>query len=396
MSRLREILGTALAGLGARKVRTALIMLGPMLGVGAIVGAIGMSESAKGDLKQTLRELGTNLIVVRASDAFGGGGGEPVLPAEAVERVLRVPTVEQVTAIREVASVGVYPTEESAEYFEALPASVRVADAELPEVLDIGFRSGRWLNAADEATGSRSIVLGSDLASEFALMGSEIRDVLLSGRRYGVVGILERVDLVPTVNNTAFISQVAAEEDFDIEPEPTALYLRVQEGTTEKSVEVLPIAIALGGSETVSTEVPSSLLEAEAQVDKTLQAIVIAMGALALVVGGVGIANVMSISVIQRSSEIGIRRALGHSRGIIAVQFMIEAFLVGIGGGTAGALFGAAAVSVGARVQGWVFTLDPLLLVWAGALAVVVATVAGIYPAMKAARLEPLETLRLG
>ncbi len=396
MSRLREILGTALAGLGARKVRTALIMLGPMLGVGAIVGAIGMSESAKGDLKQTLRELGTNLIVVRASDAFGGGGGEPVLPAESVERVLRVPTVEQVTAIREVASVGVYPTEESAEYFEALPASVRVADAELPEVLDIGFRSGRWLNAADEATGSRSIVLGSDLASEFALMGSEIRDVLLSGRRYGVVGILERVDLVPTVNNTAFISQVAAEEDFDIEPEPTALYLRVQEGTTEKSVEVLPIAIALGGSETVSTEVPSSLLEAEAQVDKTLQAIVIAMGALALVVGGVGIANVMSISVIQRSSEIGIRRALGHSRGIIAVQFMIEAFLVGIGGGTAGALFGAAAVSVGARVQGWVFTLDPLLLVWAGALAVVVATVAGIYPAMKAARLEPLETLRLG
>lgn len=396
MRRLREIIGTALAGLGARKVRTALIMLGPMLGVSAIVGAVGMSESAKGDLKQTLRELGTNLVVVRASDAFGGGGGEPVLPEAAVERVLRVPTVEQVTSIREVGGVELYPTEESREYFEGLPAGVRVADDEFPVVLDVGLRSGRWLNAADEDSGSRSIVLGSELASEFSLMGSEIRDVLLGGRTYGVVGILERVDLVPTVNNTAFITQTAAEKDFDVESEPTALYVRVQDGTTNESVEILPIAIALGGSETVSTEVPSSLLEAEAQVDKTLQAVVIAMGALALVVGGVGIANVMSISVIQRSSEIGIRRALGHTRGIIAVQFMIEAFLVGVGGGLAGALFGAGAVNVGARMQDWVFTLNPLLLVWAGALAVAVATVAGIYPAMKAARLEPLETLRLG
>jgi len=397
VSRSGEIIGTALAGLGARKVRTALIMLGPMLGVGAIVGAVGMSESAKGGLKKTLRELGTNLIVVRASDAFGGGGGgEPVLPEESVERVLRVPTVEQVTAIREVGSVSVYPTEESREYFEALPASVRVADAELPTVLDVGFRSGRWLNRADEASGSRSIVLGSELATEFTLMGSEIRDVLVADHRYGVVGILENVDLVPTVNNTAFITRTAAEADFDVESEPTALYVRVAEGTTAKSVEVLPIAIALGGSETVATEVPSSLLEAEAEVDKTLQAIVIAMGGLALVVGGVGIANVMSISVIQRSTEIGIRRALGHTRGIIATQFLIEAFLVGVGGGTAGALFGAGAVDVGARVQGWVFTLSPVLLVWAGALAVLVATVAGIYPAMKAARLEPLETLRLG
>lgn len=397
MSRLREIIGTALAGLAARKTRTALIMLGPMLGVGAIVGAVGMSESAKGDLKQRLRELGTNLVVVRASDAFGGGGGgEPVLPEESVERVLRVPTVAEVTALREVGSVQVYPTEEGQTYFEGLPASVRVADAEFPEVLDVGFRSGRWINAADEASGTRSIVLGSDLAAEFALMGSEIRHVLLAGRRYGVVGILDRVDLVPTVNNTAFISQAAAEADFDVAKEPTVLYLRVEEGAVEHSVEVLPVAIALGGSETVATEVPSSLLEAEAQVDRTLQAVVIAMGALALVVGGVGIANVMSISVIQRSSEIGIRRALGHTRSIIAVQFLIEAFLVGVGGGLAGAVFGAGAVGIGARLQGWLFTLDPVLLVWAGALAIAVATVAGIYPAMKAARLEPLETLRLG
>lgn len=396
MSRFREILGAALAGLGAKKARTALITLGPLLGVGAIVGAVGMSESAKGDLKAALRELGTNLVVVNASDTFGGAGGDPVLPEDAVERALRVTTVEQVSAIHALSGLTVTPTEEGTEHFEALPTGVRVADDQLPTVLDVDLLSGRWLNDADSSSGARSAVLGVDLADEFQHLGNELRDVLIEGRRYAVVGVLERVDLVPTVNNTVFVTQRAAADDFDADPEPTSLYVRVAEGTTDASVEVLPTAIGLGGSETVTTEVPSSLLEAEAQVDKTLQAVVIAMGGLALVVGGVGIANVMSISVIQRSSEIGIRRAIGHSRGIIAGQFLIEAFVVGVVGGAAGAAAGGIAVNVGARVQGWVFTLSPLLLMWAGALAVAVATVAGIYPAMKAARLEPLETLRLG
>ncbi len=396
MGRLREIISVALAGLGARKTRTLLIALGPMLGVAAIVGAVGMSESAKGDLKQKLRELGTNLVVVNASDTLGSAGGGAKLPEAAVDRAFRVTIVEEVTAINELSDIKVVPTEESLDFFQTLPASVRVADSSLPGVLEVDMRAGRWLDESDDNSQVRAAVLGSELAGEFQYLDTEIRAVELDGKAYAVVGVLDRVDLIPTVNNSVFITPVAAERDFDADPEPTAMYLRVEDGRTDEAVEVLPTAIALGGSETVTTEVPSSLLEAEAQVDQTLQAVVIAMGALALVVGGVGIANVMSISVIQRSSEIGIRRALGNTRSIIASQFVIEAFLVGVAGGAAGALAGTIAVFLGATLQDWTFTLSPLLLIWAGALSIAVATVAGIFPAMKAARLEPLETLRLG
>ena len=397
MNRLREILGVALAGLGARKVRTALIALGPMLGVASIIAAVGMSQSAKGDLRAKLQKLGTNLIVVEASDTFGGASGSQAkLPKEAVQRAYRVPMVEKVAPVVELSNIQVSPTQESQDYFSTLPVAVRVADTNLPAVLGAKLRAGRWLDDADATTGTRAAVIGSDLAKNFTYLNDEIRTIRLNGIDYAVVGVLDPVDLVPAANSSVYIPHVAAKRDFDADPEPTTMYVRVRNGTTDRAKSMLPVAIALGGDETVTTTVPSSLLQAEAQVDKTLQAVVIAMGALALVVGGVGIANVMSISVIQRSSEIGIRRAIGHTRSIIGSQFLIEAFLVGIAGGAAGALIGSIAVYVGSHVEHWTFTLEPFLLVWAGGLAVFVATVAGIYPATKAARLEPLETLRLG
>jgi len=397
MNRLREILGVALAGLGARKVRTALIALGPMLGVASIIAAVGMSQSAKGDLRAKLQKLGTNLIVVEASDTFGGASGSQAkLPKEAVQRAYRVPMVEKVAPVVELSNIQVSPTRESQDYFSTLPVAVRVADTNLPAVLGAKLRAGRWLDDADATTGTRAAVIGSDLAKNFTYLNDEIRTIRLNGVDYAVVGVLDPVDLVPAANSSVYIPHVAAKRDFDADPEPTTMYVRVRNGTTDRAKSMLPVAIALGGDETVTTTVPSSLLQAEAQVDKTLQAVVIAMGALALVVGGVGIANVMSISVIQRSSEIGIRRAIGHTRSIIGSQFLIEAFLVGIAGGAAGALIGSIAVYVGSHVEHWTFTLEPFLLVWAGGLAVFVATVAGIYPATKAARLEPLETLRLG
>ena len=157
----------------------------------------------------------------------------------------------------------------------------------------------------------------------------------------------------------------------------------------------------------------SDALEAEAAADSTLQIIVAAMGLLALIVGGVGIANVMSISVIQRSAEIGIRRALGHGRSLIAWQFLIESVAVGLLGGLAGALVGVGIVVYASRIAGWVFVLSPeldlfgiqlpshyvgvptLYLIGVGA-ALLTSVFAGLYPSVKAARLEPLETLRLG
>jgi putative ABC transport system permease protein len=146
----------------------------------------------------------------------------------------------------------------------------------------------------------------------------------------------------------------------------------------------------------VQTELKSEALELAAQSDRQLQLIVVSMGLLAIIVGGIGIANVMSISVIQRSGVIGIRRALGHTRSTIAGQFILEAIAVGFLGGLLGVAVGVAAIGVGVWFAGWVFTLQPMLVPLGVLLAMVISVVAGLYPAARAARLEPLETLRLG
>jgi putative ABC transport system permease protein len=167
-------------------------------------------------------------------------------------------------------------------------------------------------------------------------------------------------------------------------------------GATSETNDALPTAISLGGTEEVSTKIPSDALEASAQADETLQQTALFAGILALAVGGLGIANVMSISVIQRSSEIGIRRALGTTRSLIALQFLLEALFVGILGGVIGAFVGVGVVYLVSGLADWVVVIDySRMPLWIG-LAVGVSVIAGLYPSVKAARLEPLETLRLG
>ena len=395
MSRFRELLGVAFAGLAARKTRTLLIMLGPTLGVAAIIAAVGLTDSAKGDLKQKLQELGTDLIVAEAGSSFGTD--TPKMPSDAVPRALAVPTVEEVAAVSELSGIIVTPYQEAADVYETVPIPVLAADEALPEVLDVELVTGRWLNDLDQDEATRAAVIGEGLANEIDVLPGETRSIDVGGHGYAVVGILERVELDPALDNAVFITFASAEEDFDDEDqEPNKLYVRARPGTERETSEVLPIAITLGGSTEVSAKIPTDLLEAQSETDTTLQFVVAGMGLLALVVGAVGIANVMSISVIQRSSEIGIRRALGHSRSTVAVQFLLEALGVGIMGGLLGVVVGLGAMWVGTNIADWVFILQPWLP-WGGLLgAVIVSMVAGIFPALKAARLEPLETLRLG
>jgi putative ABC transport system permease protein len=201
---------------------------------------------------------------------------------------------------------------------------------------------------------------------------------------------------VSTFNTAVFISFGAAEDDFVEDIEPNRFYARATPGYEQMVNNAMPDAISLGGSDDAECAVPSDLLAAQAQTDTTLRTIVTVMGGLALLVGAIGIANVMTISVIQRSSEIGIRRALGHTRGTIAWQFLVEAVVIGVLGGALGAGVGVGALWIGVEIKGWVFTLDPGVIVLGMGSALVMSVVAGIYPSMKAARLEPLETLRLG
>jgi len=396
MRRFRELVRVAAAGLMARKVRTLLIMLGPILGVAAIVAAIGINESSKGYLKAKLQELGTDLIVANAQDSIGGFGQNPRIPAEAVVRVSRLPDVTSVTGTLQIANIVTLPFEAAYDYYRAFPVPVIATGLNLPQTMEVPLVSGRFLNDFDVASEARVAVIGRDLADEYGYLPGEARTISLNGIHYGVVGVLDWVLLEPSMDSAVFITFPTAERDWDTDgQDPTRLYIRAPTNTQWVAEEV-PIVVSLGGPDGARTSIPTDLLDAQSQVDESLNNLTKMMGGLALIVGGVGIANVMSISVIQRSSEIGIRRALGHSRSTIAVQFLFEALTVGVLGGILGAAVGAGVVWLTSEARGYVMVLSvPGLAVWA-LVSVGVAVVAGLYPSTKAARLEPLETLRLG
>ena len=395
MNVFRDLVRVAMTGLLARKVRTLLLLLGPMIGVAAIIAAVGLTDSAKGDLKKKVNELGTNLIEVSASSSFGAQN--PTLPEDSTNRALTVVTVEKVSSVVELSNISVTPYEEAAEKYEIVPVPVLAADDLLPSVLEVPMVSGRWLNEFDEAQAARTAVIGVGLAKEYEYLPGEVRTIELSGLKYAVVGVLDSVELEPAFETAVFIPFATAEHDFlDDDIEPNKMYVRVETGSEKESAEALKTAINLGGPQEVKTDIKSEALELAAQSDRQLQLIVVSMGLLAIIVGGLGIANVMSISVIQRSAEIGIRRALGHTRRIIALQFLLEAVVVGVLGGVMGVLLGMLSIFVGASIAGWVFVMAPWLAPAGIVLAIVISVLAGLYPSTRAARLEPLETLRLG
>ncbi len=395
MNVFRDLVRVAMVGLLARKVRTLLLLLGPMIGVAAIIAAVGLTDSAKGDLKAKVAELGTNLVEASASSSFGGQN--PTLPRDVVERAMTVTSVRSVAPIVELSNIIVTPYEEAREKYETVPIPVVGADQDLPVVLEVPMVSGRWINSFDEGSKARSAVIGVGLAREFGVLPEELRTIDVGGFDYTVVGILDSVLLEPGFDTAVFISFASAENDFlDDDVLPNKIYARVDPSRVDETADALTTAIGLGGPDEVKTDVKSEALELAAQSDRQLQLIVVSMGLLAIIVGGLGIANVMSISVIQRSSEIGIRRALGHTRKIIAVQFLLEAIVVGVIGGICGVLLGMLAIFVGASIAGWVFVMAPWLAPAGIVLAITISVMAGLYPARRAARLEPLETLRLG
>ena len=394
MSRFRDLVGVAWTGLTARKVRTLLIMLGPIVGVAAMVGAVGLTESAKGDLKAKLGKLGTNLIIAQAGGTFGSQN--PTFPADAVQRAKALSTVTSAAATTNLSSVIAVPTEGSSDFYQSFPVPVRAADTDLPSVLAVPMVDGRWLNSSDSKLHTVSAVLGAGIAKQYAYLRGESRTIRLNDTNFGVVGVLAPVALDPDLDNAVFITQWAAKHYFATDGKPNQLYIRSTNGTTQATADAIPTAINLGGPEQVSTKVPSDVLQAASQADKTLQQTALFAGLLALAVGGLGIANVMSISVIQRSSEIGIRRVVGHSRSKIGSQFLLESLFVGVLGGILGAALGIGIVYLVSAFANWVVVINyHKIPIWM-TLALIVSVGAGLYPSIKAARLEPLETLRLG
>ena len=376
-------------GLRTRRLRAALSAIGIAIGIASMVAVLGISESSKSELVSTLDRLGTNLLKVGAGQGlFGDAAG---LPSEATGMVARIGPVEQVASVGSVPA-NVYRSDAIA-VGETNGIGVLATELDLLDTLGAAMASGTFLNAATAEF--PAVVLGAVTAERLGISGpGENVVVWLGGHWFSVAGVLAPVELAGSIDRAALVGYPIADELFGIEGVPTTIYVRSDPETIEAVSDVLPATINPEAPEEVEVSRPSDALEARAAVNDALTALLVGLGAVALLVGGVGIANVMVISVLERRQEIGLRRALGATKRHILGQFLTESLILAAVGGLVGVVLGSAVTVAYAGARGWDAVVPAYGLVGGVGAALLIGAVAGLYPAMRAARLAPTEALR--
>lgn len=390
----RDLLSTVTTTLRSRPGRMVAMVLPVMIGVAMVIASFGIVASAEADFNRALRRLGANqlLVVPREQEA---GGQAAKLPAEAKARALLLPTVRAVGALSEQRGRNVLPSTVADPLAVASASAVVFAtESDLEDAVSSTLRSGRFLNRFDVDTAAAVVVLGSDIARSFAIGGDGLRSVLIDGKPHGVVGVLDPVTTLPQLDRSVLVPGSTAARDWGDDGRPSLLVVRVDDGTAQASAGALPRLVNYGDGPAPSVQVASDLVKAREAIGETFGILVAASGGLALLLGTIGIAFAMTAAILQRTSEIGLRRALGASRREIALQFLLEAAVVGVVGGALGAILGAAIVLGVASHRDWPVVTDPVLLFASFLLAVELAVSAGLLPAQSAARLDPMAALR--
>jgi putative ABC transport system permease protein len=364
--------------------------IGVAIGITCIVGVLGITQSSQADLVARIDALGTNLLTVQTGQNFGGQ--ESALPGTAAAMIGAMSGVDHVSATARLTGTNVYRT-------DLVPAvhtnglAVRVADSRLLATLDGSLQTGIFLSAATAAF--PVAVLGSSAA---AALGVDRLDagsrVWIGGRYWPVIGILSPLPLAPEIDASVLIGEAPARQLLQFDGMPTLIYIKAQ---VDKVVDVahrLASTVNPQRPNEVAVNRPSDILTTRLAVTNASTSLFLGLGAVALLIAGVGIANVMLMSVLERRSEIGLRRALGATRGHVAVQFLTEALLLSLLGCMGGVAAGAALTIGFALYQGWSVVVPPSAVGAAVAAAIGIGAVAGIYPAARAARLAPTDALR--
>lgn len=396
--RFTDLARLAVVGLRTRKLRAALSALGIAIGVAAIVAVLGLSSSSAAGLNAEIAALGTNLLTVHNGQTFSGG--TPELPLAAPGMISRLPGVYQVQSTGATTADAyrspLIPSEDS----NAL--TVDAATLGLPAAAGTSLAQGEFLNAATQH--EPACVLGAAAAQ---LMGI---DRIFTGERVWVTlsnssgnpagrmwlyiaGILNPDALAPEIDSSVLVGFPFAEKFLQFDGHPSTVYVKVT-GDRVGAVDNLLAAQANPENPAgVDVAQPSQALVVQADAKSAFNTLFLGLGAVALLVGAIGVANIMVIAVLERRSEIGLRRALGATRGHIRTQFLTEAVLLALIGGVAGVAAGAAVTAIYAHHRGWA-TVIPAGA-WAGGLgaALLIGAVAGLLPAIRAARLSPTRAL---
>jgi putative ABC transport system permease protein len=387
--RLGDVVGVGVLGLRVKRMRAMLTGLGIAIGIAAMVSVVGISSSSKADLLSELDALGTNYLSVAAGQSMFGDSTP--LPAQAAGMIRRMDAVQSATASWSVDAT----VRRNDEIPPGESGGIAVAATE-PDLLDTvngTVAEGTFLNTA---TGTYpTVVLGSVAAQRLGISSLEGDPLVFLGDQwFRVVGILDDVPLFPDIDRSALIGYDVAVELFGIDAEPTSVWVRTNPEDTDAVFERLAATANPEAPDEVTVNRPSDALEARAKVDETLTALLLGLGGVALLVGGVGIANVMVISVLERRAEIGVRRALGATRRHIRLQFLVESTLLAGLGGAVGVWLGATITWFYAGSRDWTFAIPAAGVLGGIAASLLVGALAGLYPAARAARLAPATAVR--
>ncbi|WP_239141589.1 ABC transporter permease, partial [Actinoplanes campanulatus] len=388
--RLADLLPVATIGLRTRPGRAALSVLGVAIGIAAMVAVLGVTRSSQAQVIAQLDRLGTNLLTVASSQPKGAP--EEQLPATAAASIRRTEGVTSASGTAQIPGTHVLRN-------DRMPANrhggldVRATDPELLSTLDGALLDGVFLDAATARY--PVVVLGHQAATVLGIAEvTGYERVWLGERWFTVVGILRQVDLAPEIDRAALIGFAVAKSEFGYQGHPSRIYVRTDTALTEQVENMLPRAANPQNPGRTSVSQPSDVLTARQAVDDASTSLFLGLGAVALLVGGIGIANVMVISVLERRGEVGLRRALGAARRHVAAQFVVESVLLGAVGGGVGVLLGAGVTVALAVNRGWQPLIPPEAASGGLAAAILVGTIAGLYPALRAARMAPTEALR--
>jgi putative ABC transport system permease protein len=376
-------------GLRARPLRVVLSALGIAVGIAAMVAVVGISSSSRAELDRLLEALGTNLLTVGPGLTLFGE--EATLPDESVAMVGRIGLVETVTAVGQLPDVKVYRSDKIPS-----PQSGGIgAYAVRTDLLDsVGatVAHGTWLN--DATARYPAVVLGARAAERLGLsdVGPEMQ-IWLEGQWFTVIGILDPVPLAPELDLGTLVGWQAARAHLAFDGDITTLYVRASPEAVETVRGLLARTANPARPNEVDVSRPSDALAAQAAAQTTFTGLLLGLGAVALLVGGIGVANTMIISVLERRAEIGLRRSLGATRGHIRVQFLAEALMLSLIGGLVGLLLGSGVTAVYAMLEGWPTVVPAWVLAGGITATLAVGAVAGILPALRAARVAPTEAL---
>ncbi|WP_248958288.1 ABC transporter permease [Sphaerisporangium perillae] len=382
----RDVLRVGAAGLRTRPARVVLSALGIAIGIATMVAVIGISSSSKEQLLRELDRLGTNLLTVQPGQTLFGDDAK--LPEESLEMVRRIGSVTTAGATGKI-DATVRRTDRISEGVTG-GIAVQAAEEGLAATLEGTVRKGTWLNAA--IARRPAVVLGSVAAQRLGIDRAGPK-VWIGGRWFTVVGILDAMPLAPEIERSALVGWPAAERYLGFDGHPTTIYERSADAAVEAVGSVLPRTVNPENPDEVQVSRPSDALAAKAAASGAFTNLLLGLGAVALLVGGVGVANTMVISVLERRREIGLRRSLGATRGQVRLQFLTESLLLSLLGGVAGTALGAGATAVYALTKGWPAVVPPWAMGGALVATLLIGTMAGIYPAMRAARLAPTVAL---